>query len=515
MAQTLAQFSHLRRLDLSNMESSEACPHGLEQLHWIATAVRRSRKHVKEGQTPLDERLTWLNIAGNPALGASDDALDGLELLTALHVFNASHCLLKSIPSGLSALRGLKALVLSHNALTSLPAVFPHLPDLNTLVLSNNQLTHLPSTLPTSLPSLKKLSISHNALQGPEALPDWRVCSHLREVRLCGNPTLQQLPSHIQFWGCGVDGGAPGLALLDISNCGLSSWRDVEALLRPATSSSNRHGLANLCAKGNGIAALDDYQDRWRASYPHLHVLDQVRLVPKKKAELPLTDSVSDVDKDDALPTRVQAAPVKTLHTPKERASVSRDERPRASKREAVSKRVSPSSPSKRDDTSTAKRGETSRPKHGDTVTQKRHASSTPKRQREEEVDDEAVTTEKKVRKRSKRGPKKRAEAATLPEAPQSVPATTSTSKPKKIRRKKTVKTVELDMDSTPLDAAPPSPPRVSQRTPSPPPTKPAVSVTGDTGIVGVVNVKRARPAVTSTPASFLGRRDDTPLGGW
>lgn len=179
-------------------------------------------------------------------------------------VFNASHCSLRSLPAGLSALSQLKALVVSHNAIAGLPQVMPHMPELNTLVLSNNALTTLPKTLPASLPALKKLSISHNQLTDGGALPDFSVCAHLREVRLCGNKALQRLPAHIQKWGKGVDGGAPGLALLDVSDCGLDDFASIAPLLK--ASDALRRGLSNLCLKGNGVAAEEEYQDKVRTA---------------------------------------------------------------------------------------------------------------------------------------------------------------------------------------------------------------------------------------------------------
>ena len=49
-------------------------------------------------------------------------------------VLNASHCALRSFPTGVAALRELKALVLSHNEISALPTAFPHLPELNNVI---------------------------------------------------------------------------------------------------------------------------------------------------------------------------------------------------------------------------------------------------------------------------------------------------------------------------------------------------------------------------------------------
>lgn len=269
-ARTLAQFAQLRRLDLSDMKPSDDAPDGLINLHLLTLAESLSKKQAKKSDTPpLSKRLTWVNLSNNEALGTRDDALDGIDAFAALNgtcatdaVLNVSHCSLRALPVGLAALEQLKALVVSHNQITRLPTVFPHFPELNTLVLSNNQLTHLPKTLPASLPGLKKLSISHNLLEDGDSLPDFGVCAQLREVRLAGNKSLARLPEHIQRWGRGVDGGAPGLVLLDASDCGLNEWISIAPLLEQLD--ERRKGLVNLSLKGNAIAEREDYEEKVR-----------------------------------------------------------------------------------------------------------------------------------------------------------------------------------------------------------------------------------------------------------
>ena len=288
VSETLAQFTQLRRLDVSNIQASDTWPHGLKDLLWLAKAVRQSRKVGKRtGQAPLHRRLTWLNLSGNAALGDSDGPIDGLDLLPELCVLNASHCTLRAFPPALGVLSNLKALVLSHNAIAALPATFPHMPELNTLVLSHNDLKALPKTMPASVPNLKKLSLGHNALSC-DGIPDFQVCSHLREVRLNGNTQLGVLPPHIAAWGRGVDGGAPGLVLLDVSDCGLQDWDAVEPLLERPTNDMERHGLVNLSAKGNPIAGDRSYSSRLCEALPSLRILDNVRLhAPKATLKEP------------------------------------------------------------------------------------------------------------------------------------------------------------------------------------------------------------------------------------
>lgn len=85
VAQTLARFMQLRRLDVSDMQASEDAPAGLTDLHWLAKAERLSKKKARDGALPLSQRLTWLSVAGNAELGARDNDLNGLELMEALH----------------------------------------------------------------------------------------------------------------------------------------------------------------------------------------------------------------------------------------------------------------------------------------------------------------------------------------------------------------------------------------------------------------------------------------------
>lgn len=83
VSHTLAQFTQLRRLDVSNILPSEEWPRGLDQLQWLVKAVRLSRKAARGSeQLPLAKRLTWLNLAGNSALGS--DSLEGLDVLSEL-----------------------------------------------------------------------------------------------------------------------------------------------------------------------------------------------------------------------------------------------------------------------------------------------------------------------------------------------------------------------------------------------------------------------------------------------
>lgn len=438
---------------------------------------------------------------------------------------NASHCALRTFPAGIAALEQLKALVFSHNHIAQLPPVFPHLAELNTLVLSHNELVHLPKTLPASLPNLKKLSLSHNQLTNGETLPDFSVCAHLREVRLSGNASLARLPEHIQRWGRGVDGGAPGLVLLDVGDCGLEDWASIAPLL--AHSDSRHKGLVNLCLKGNGVAARDDYEERVRAACPSLLVLDNVRLRPKK-TEKPANEPRA----SSPAPDEAKAAPEPSTPVPKE--SAPRPKAKRASRDEGRTGDTPKSAPASR------KREREESGGHEDAPTRPEH----PPEERE-----------KKARKRSGRGPKKpkavdseqarllaragpapgdvedlddepsvsrydgasdedarlRARAGPPPEEDASA-APPASGRTKKTRRKKSHRPVELTMDmaaepatapETSAAPAPPSPPSL----PSPPAPK---DTAADTGVVDIVQVRKPP---RSAPLD-LGRRDED-LGGW
>ena len=83
VAKTLAQFKQVRRLDVSDIQVSESWPDGLRDLDWLVKAVRHSQKARRDEQA-LDERLTWLNVSKNPALGQQSDPLQGIEVLASL-----------------------------------------------------------------------------------------------------------------------------------------------------------------------------------------------------------------------------------------------------------------------------------------------------------------------------------------------------------------------------------------------------------------------------------------------
>lgn len=130
-------------------------------------------------------------------------------------------------------------------------------------VVSNNQLTSLPSTL-TSLPSLKKISASHNLLTS-SGLPNLSSLSHLHELRFSNNPTLTSLPSHFGQWGKqslppsetdneergGRRGGKQkakqGIEILDLTACGFENWFGLKAI-------AQQDGIVNLGLKGNKVA---------------------------------------------------------------------------------------------------------------------------------------------------------------------------------------------------------------------------------------------------------------------
>lgn len=442
---------------------------------------------------------------------------------------NASHCALRTFPAGVAALEQLKALVFSHNHIEHLPPVFPHLAELNTLVLSHNELAHLPKTLPASLPNLKKLSLSHNQLVDGETLPDFSVCAHLREVRLSGNTALARLPEHIQRWGRGVDGGAPGLVLLDVGDCGLEDWASIAPLLAP--SDSRHKGLVNLCLKGNQVAARDDYEERVRAACPGLLVLDNVRLRPKKTekpAEEPRAPDAPDADETPApkeeaprpkegAPARNEAPAPKAKRAPKDQragdkpkpSSASRKrERDEADDHQHAAARPAPDEREKK----TRKRSGRGpkKPKAVDSEQARLLARAGPAPGDVDELDDEPSVSRYDASASDDEDARLRARAGPPPgdDAPAAPPASGRT---KKTRRKKSHRPVELTMDMSAEPAAPapaaPVAPEASVEPRAPPsPKDPAA----DTGVVDIVQVRKP----PRTAPLDLGRRDED-LGGW
>ncbi|KAE8224146.1 hypothetical protein CF319_g2921 [Tilletia indica] len=315
----LARFTLLNRLDLSHA--------GLKSTELLAEAVNASQKESAKRPAGAREwfgrRLTWLSMAGNAGLGEelaasstkepvkgkgkgkakqSPSVWSGLELMQELFVLNLSHCALPS-PPPIASLPNLRALILSHNNLSFLAqsSSFPLLPHLNTLVLSHNSLKSLPTTLPSSCPSLTKLSITFNDLgPSPESknsrtltiLPDFTPLLSLREVRLGHNPRLAQinLPAHIATWGTGTDGSGKGLTVLELNSCGIDDWKKLGPLLKVDKAQNQegdrRGGLAVLNLKDNPVCELDGYRKKILAVHRNLRSLDDVRIesnVPKKE----------------------------------------------------------------------------------------------------------------------------------------------------------------------------------------------------------------------------------------
>ncbi|CAD6884369.1 unnamed protein product [Tilletia controversa] len=317
----LACFTLLTRLDLSHA--------GLTSTDLLAKAVHISKKKSAKQTSAVEgekewfgRRLTWLSMAGNAGLGeelaaskseapakkrissgeASSKIWSGLELLPALFVLNLAHCALPS-PPPIHTLPNLRALILNNNNLSFLTqsSTFPPLPHLNTLILSHNNLTSLPATLPSSCPSLTKLSITFNDL-GPSTgsgvsttstiLPDFTPLLSLREVRLGQNPRLAKngLPAHMATWAKGTDGSGKGLMTLELNSCGIDDWDKLGPLLKADDQQSQegerRGGLAVLNLKDNPVCELEGYREKILATHRNLRSLDDTRVVsdiPKKE----------------------------------------------------------------------------------------------------------------------------------------------------------------------------------------------------------------------------------------
>ncbi|MCO5589903.1 hypothetical protein L7F22_043872 [Adiantum nelumboides] len=312
LIEALSQLNNLQRLDMSDMKASEenGNPNGLETLQWMGRAVAKSKSRNKTSSSAFGQQLTWLKFSGNPSLGkyAGNDAWEGLDQFSKLTVLNAASCDIPLPPpsSTLLAWQSLGALVLGHNAITSIPH-FPSMPQLNTIVLSHNQITSLPKDMPANLPGLKKLSITHNKLQwtkNQSPLPDFSLCSHLREVRISGNAELKRLPEHISGWGKGVgkDSKGTGLETFEAGDCGLQDWISIAPLMQSNEETQNGsaadttdaihpsrrrrvRGLITLSLRGNEVTKAEDYQQRILEAYPALRVLDSVKLQVEKKKE--------------------------------------------------------------------------------------------------------------------------------------------------------------------------------------------------------------------------------------
>lgn len=158
--------------------------------------------------------------------------------------------------------------------------------------------------LPANVPSLKKLSITQNALEwkdGKSPLPDFTPCSHLREMRLTGNSKLGKLPAHMATWGRGEgrDKMGTGLETLEVADCGLKDWASIDAVLQMGNSDESprrRRGLGNLSIKGNAVTNMPGYRDRILAVHPTLRTLDGEKIAKEKE---PVVVNEKDANADD------------------------------------------------------------------------------------------------------------------------------------------------------------------------------------------------------------------------
>lgn len=312
LIEAFSQLNNLQRLDMSDMKSSieNDNPNGLETLQWIEKAVAKSKIRNKNGSSVFGQQLTWLKFSDNPSLGkyAGQNAWLGLDQFSKLTVLNAASCDIPVPPptSTLLAWQSLGALVLGHNAITTIPH-FPSMPQLNTIVLSHNQIKSLPLDMPANLPSLKKLSITHNKLQWSNKkspLPDFSLCSHLREVRISGNAELKRLPDHLKNWGKGVgkDSKGTGLETFEAGDCGLDDWISIAPLMEAGEDSQNENGakstdaihpsrrrrvrgLTTLSLRGNEVTKIENYQEKILNIHSGLRVLDSVKLQADQRKE--------------------------------------------------------------------------------------------------------------------------------------------------------------------------------------------------------------------------------------
>lgn len=211
------------------------------------------------------------------------------------------------------------------------------MPMLNTLVISHNKLTSLPQELPASLPGLKKISVTHNQLawvddQSP--LPDFSLCSHLREVRISGNQDLGRLPDHLKTWGRGVgkDRKGTGLEVFEAGDCGFKDWEAIASLLQagqgneqiPQSVHPSRRrvrGLSTLHLKGNAVTRIAGYRQRILEVHPGLRVLDNEKVGQVAKANEAValrpeeskvkdfgTTSTDKVNRKGGVPQRIETA---------------------------------------------------------------------------------------------------------------------------------------------------------------------------------------------------------------
>lgn len=96
LSRTLARFTQLARLDLSDMQPSPDAPRGLVDLEWLAAATGAAQaKRRAPDEEHFGRRLTWLSVANNEGLGG-EGALNGIETLRNLYGGWSRHVCLSS-----------------------------------------------------------------------------------------------------------------------------------------------------------------------------------------------------------------------------------------------------------------------------------------------------------------------------------------------------------------------------------------------------------------------------------
>jgi hypothetical protein len=177
--------------------------------------------------------LGMLNVSNNQLDGSA--SCEELRYLTELRTLNIGYNgKIRHIESHvIKPLIKLQALIANDCGLSKV-SFLKHCQLLNTLVLSHNNLTRFPTSFSSEFNfiHLTKLSLGYNELT---TLPDLSVCPNISELRL-NNNKLTSLTNAILV--------PSKLKILDISNNLLTSWTEVEILVR-------LNNLTNLTLRGN------------------------------------------------------------------------------------------------------------------------------------------------------------------------------------------------------------------------------------------------------------------------
>ena len=237
-------FGGLETLDLHGNRLSTV-PQGIRRLENL-TIVNLSKNKLDNKCIAIISQvhsLRELRMTENALEGMLDSSISKLR---RLEILDLSKNMISALPDGLGVLSTLHTVLLAGNRITSLPLTLLASTALAVLDLSRNRLTGTLMSDDTTLPFLKSLDVSHNALtsivDGPVSIPSLQTFN-VAENRLKTLPDLSESENLITLSASGnkittIPEGLMGLQYLknmDVSRNDLRKIDDRFGLLKSLT----------------------------------------------------------------------------------------------------------------------------------------------------------------------------------------------------------------------------------------------------------------------------------------